>query len=106
MLIALVAAGAMVLTDILGVILVQAEAANRGWLAGACDCAGWYVGIATTTVSVTTLAGHDTARKMWVLALVGAANVIGTKLGQVLGKKLLGRMNAQKRMQIRAGRHQ
>lgn len=85
------AALAMVVTDVLGTIMVQAEAANRGWLAGCCDTLGWYVSIATTTISVTTLAGHDTAKKVWVLVLVGAANLLGTKLGQVTGKWLLGR---------------
>jgi hypothetical protein len=47
--------------------MVQAEAANLGWLAGFCDTAGWYVAIATTTISVTSLSGHDTAgrKPLW-----------------------------------------
>lgn len=92
---ALLAAACMLITDVLATIMVMAEAANRGWLAGIMDCAGWYVGIATTTISVTTLSGHDTVRKIWVLVLVGAANVFGTKLGQVTGQRLLGRLRAR-----------
>lgn len=106
MTIAVWAALAMVVSDVIAVIMVQAEAANRGWLAGIMDMLGWYVSIATTTISVTTLSGHNTANKIWVLVLVGGANVIGTKMGQVLGQKLLGRMNLRKKMQIRAARHQ
>lgn len=89
--IALVAAGCMLVTDVLGTVMVQAEAANRGWLAGIMDTLGWYVSIATTTISVTSLSGNDTAQKVWVLILVGAANLLGTKLGQVTGKWLLSR---------------
>jgi hypothetical protein len=92
--IALLAAIAMVASDVLATIMVQAEAANLGWLAGFCDTAGWYVAIATTTISVTSLSGHDTARKIWVLGLVGAANLFGTKLGQVTGKRVLHRFPA------------
>lgn len=104
MTVALLAAACMIVSDILAVILVQAEAANRGWLAGIMDMLGWYVGIATTTISVTTLAGHDTQRKILVLVLVGAANVVGTKVGQVTGKWLLGALSAEKRLLMRATR--
>lgn len=89
MTLALVAAGTMLVQDVISVILVQAEAANRGWLAGLMDMLGWYVGIATTTISVTSLQGHDTSQKVEVLVLVGAANVFGTKLGQVVGQHFL-----------------
>lgn len=79
----------MVATDVLGVIMVQAEAGNRGWLAGIMDAAQWGVGIATTTISVTTLDGHDFRTKVLVVAFVTVANVLGTKLGQLTGKRLL-----------------
>ena len=95
MAVAVWAALAMVCTDVIAVIMVQAEAANRGWLAGACDTVGWYVGIATTTISVTTLSGHNTTAKIWVLVLVGAANLLGTKLGQVTGQRILKRFPAK-----------
>lgn len=89
MIVALVAAIAMVVTDIVGVIQVQAEAANRGWLAGFCDAIAWGVGIATVTISVSALQGHNMGEKILVVALVTVANIVGTKLGQVIGKKLL-----------------
>ena len=89
MLTALLAAAAMVISDILATVMVMAEAREMGWLAGLLDMLGWYVGILTTTVSVSTLSGHDTADKIYVLAFVGLANVIGTKLGQVTGSRLL-----------------
>jgi hypothetical protein len=90
MVVALIAAVTMVATDVLGVILVQAEAANRGWLAGLMDASQWGVGIATTTISVTALQGHDMQTKVLVVAFVTVANVLGTKLGQVTGKRVLG----------------
>lgn len=67
----------------------MAEAREMGWLAGALDMAGWYVSIGTTTISVSSLEGHDTAKKIYVLIFVGLANMIGTKLGQVTGSRLL-----------------
>ena len=94
MIIALAAAGAMLCTDILATIMVMAEAKERGWLAGLMDMLGWYASIATTTISVTSLTGHDTTQKVWVLLFVGAANVLGTKLGVVTGKALMRRFPA------------
>ncbi len=91
MTVALIAAACMVVSDMLAVVMVQAEAANRGWLAGWMDTAGWYVGIATTTISVTALDGRDLATKVWVLVLVGGANLFGTKAGQMSGHWLLTR---------------
>ena len=91
MLIALLAAGCMVCQDILATIMVQAEAANRGWLAGLMDMLG-FVAISTTAISVNALNGHGCLiNKVLVLAFVGAANVFGTKLGQVSGHWLLTR---------------
>lgn len=85
--IAVIAAATMVATDVLGVIMVQAEARNRGWLAGWCDTAQWYVGITTTTISVTAFSGHSFSQKVLVGVLVGLANLFGTKLGQVIGSR-------------------
>ncbi len=86
---ALIAAVAMVVTDILGVVMVQAEARNRGWLAGWMDTAAWLVGITTTTLTVTTLQGHSTVDKVAMVTLVSAANLFGTKLGQVIGARFV-----------------
>lgn len=82
---------AMIVQDILGVILVQAEAANKGWLAGVADTVGWYFAIATTSISVTALQSHSTSEKVYVLLFVGVANLLGTKTGQLIGARLLGR---------------
>ena len=89
MVVALIAALAMVANDICSTILVMAEAAERGWLAGAMDTLGWGVAICTTTISVTALQGHSLSEKVWVVALVSSANLFGTKLGQVAGTRLL-----------------
>lgn len=93
--IALLAALCMIVTDVVATIMVQAEAANRGWLAGAMDTVGWYFSIGTTAISVTALQGHSFGTKVWVLVLVGAANLFGTKLGQVMGKRIIARAVAE-----------
>jgi len=80
---AIIAALTMVVTD----VLVQAEARNRGWLAGWMDTAQWIVGITTTTITVTALQGHDMTEKVAVVVLVSAANLFGTKLGQMIGQR-------------------
>ena len=93
---ALIAALCMVAQDVLGSVMVMAEAGNRGWLAGFMDTLGWYVAIATTTISVTALQGHNTTEKVLVLVLVGAANLFGTKLGVASGNWLLHRKPSAK----------
>lgn len=85
--VALLAAGTMLVTDVLGVVMVQAEAKNRGWLAGIMDAVQWVVGITTTTLSVTAFQGHRLSEKLLVGACVTVANVLGTKLGQLVGKR-------------------
>lgn len=87
--IVLIASLAMVAQDVLGTIMVQAEAANRGWLAGFMDASQWGVGITTATISITAFQGHDVRLKIAVASGVTAANIFGTKLGQMWGKKLL-----------------
>lgn len=89
MIYALIAAVTMVVTDILGVVMVMAEARNRGWLAGWMDTAQWIVGITTTTITVTVLQGHSFAMKALVVILVSAANLFGTKLGQMIGQRFV-----------------
>ncbi|HEX7355254.1 MAG TPA: hypothetical protein VF288_10530 [Mycobacteriales bacterium] len=89
MLVAIVAAVAMFVDDAISVVLVQAEAANHGWLAGICDGAMWGVGILTTTISINAFDGHSLTEKVLVALLVTVANVLGTKAGQLMGKRLL-----------------
>ena len=91
-LVAVIAAACMAVTDVLFTCMTLAQASGRGWIAGVLDAAGWYVGIVTTTISVESLGGHSLTRKIWVLVLVGAANVLGTQLGEETGKWLLKRL--------------
>ena len=89
--IALIAAACMIVQDVLGSCMVMFEAANRKWWAGLCDTFGWYVGISTTTISVTSLQGHNMTQKVLVLVFVGTANLFGTALGVASGDWLLHR---------------
>jgi hypothetical protein len=89
MIIALYAALAMILQDILAVCLVQAEARDRAALSGLLDAAQWGAGIATTTISVTALQGHSMGLKAVVVAAVTAANFGGSWLGVQIGRRLI-----------------
>lgn len=87
--IALLAALCMVFQDVLGVLMVQAEARNHGFIAGICDSAMWLFAIATTTISVTALQGHSVHEKALVIVCVTIANLLGSVIGVYLGKKFI-----------------
>jgi hypothetical protein len=87
--VALLAAGAMVINDVFGVLMVQAEARNRGVLAGLFDSLQWFATITTTTISVTALQGNNFWEKALVIVLVTAANLIGSYVGVVVGKRFI-----------------
>ena len=87
--IAVYAAMCMVCQDVMGTLMVMAEARSRGWLAGVFDSAMWLFGIATTTISVTALQGHSTSEKVAVLVLVTAANLVGSRLGVYMGNRFV-----------------
>ena len=89
----LFAAGCMVVQDILAVLLTDAEARNRGWLAGILDSAVWLFAIATTTIAVTALQGHSLAGKVELVVFVTVANLIGMRLGVWIGKKYIKNSN-------------
>lgn len=89
MTIAILAALAMFIQDLVAVPLVQAEARNKAHLAGLLDTVGWLVAIATTFISVNTLQGHSLSAKVWVIALVSSANYLGTLTGTRLGKRFV-----------------
>lgn len=110
--IALLAALAMVLQDILGTIMMQLEASSldlprrcswrdyvgggwRAWGSALLDQAQWMVGITTTTISVEAFSGHDFGLKAAVFIAVSLANIIGTRTGQELGIALLRKRNKQ-----------
>lgn len=85
--IALLAALAMFLQDIIAVPLTQAEARNKAHLAGLLDTLGWLVAIATTFISVNTLQGDDIVAKVLVIVLVSCANYFGTLVGTKIGQR-------------------
>ena len=108
MLIALIAALAMVLQDITGVVMVQLEAGSlglpqrkswrdyigggwRAWGSALLDQMQWMVAITTTTISVTAFSGHDFHLKVIVFVAVSIANIVGSRTGQEIGIWLLRR---------------
>lgn len=87
--IAVYAAVAMVLSDVLGTLLTQAQARDRAVLAGWLDTAGWLVAIFTTSWSVAAVNGHDLTRKLAVLGAVSLANFAGSWLGVQIGRRFV-----------------
>lgn len=85
--IALWAALAMVVQDVLATVMVIAENHKRAALAGALDSVGWIAAILTTSISVTSLQGHSLSSKAWVIGLVTAANFFGTYTGVKIGQR-------------------
>lgn len=81
------AALAMFVQDLLAVLMVQAEARNRAFLAGLLDCLQWPAGMLTTAVTVTAFQGHDGARTGAVIAAVTAANFAGTWTAVHIGRR-------------------
>lgn len=86
---ALSAAAAMLVQDVTAVLLVQAEARNRAGLSALFDSVMWLAGIATTTISVTALQGHQLSAKAAVLVAVELANVAGCYIGVAIGRRLI-----------------
>ena len=94
----LIAAISMVATDVAGTVMVIAEARNHGWLAGWMDTAQWIVAVATTFITVETLAGHDFIRKVAVIIAVSLANLLGTKLGTFVGHRYVKDKTVEQRL--------
>jgi hypothetical protein len=86
---AIIATAAMVVSCIVGVIGEQASVANRGWLASAAAWVGFYASIIYTVISVNVIDGHDLTREIVVLGVIGVGVFFGTKVGQVLGARIL-----------------
>lgn len=89
MTIALLAAMAMFIQDVLSTLLVQAEARNRAHLAASLDSLAWLAAISTTTLSVSTLQGNDLGAKIAVVLAVSLANYLGTLAGTLVGKRFI-----------------
>ena len=87
--VALLAAVAMIFSDIFEVLKIDADSRNRALLAGVFDSLLWLATISTTAISVTILQGHSLHQKIWVIALVTVANFIGQGTGVLLGKKFI-----------------
>ena len=87
--IALLASGCMIFQDCLGVMMVQAEARNRGWIAGLCDSIMWLFAISTTALTITALQGHSLHEKVLVIVAVTVANLVGSQLGVLVGKRYI-----------------
>ena len=86
---ALEAAGAMIVQDVCGVLLVQAEARNRAGLSALFDSIMWLAQISTVTISVTALQGHSLSAKAMVLVCVELANVAGCYIGVAIGRRTI-----------------
>jgi hypothetical protein len=79
----------MVVQDVLGVLMVQAEARNHGWFAGGADSIQWLFAICTTTITVTALQGHSRRTKINTILCVTAGNLIGSEIGVLIGQRLI-----------------
>lgn len=86
---AIIAGAAMLIEDVLGTLLVQANAKGLAWLSGLLDALAWGAGIITTTVSVSALQGHSMYAKVVVITLITIANVLGSVMGVKIGDKLI-----------------
>lgn len=84
-----VSAAAMCCQDILGVLMVQAEAQYRAHRAAVCDMAQDACRITSLMIiGSTVLVGRDTALSAAVIAATLAADYIGTFTGVLLGERL------------------
>ncbi len=81
------AAGAMFVEDVIGVMLVQANARNRANLSGLLDTVAWLCQIAVTALTVSVLFGHDIRRMAVMIAAVSVANYAGTFVGVEAGER-------------------
>ena len=86
---ALLAGLIMVVQDILNIAQTQANNRGKAHLSGLLDMASWLVTISTTTMTVTSLQGHDMARKIAIVGAVSAANYVGSVLGVKIGDRLI-----------------
>jgi hypothetical protein len=77
----------MVVADVLGVLLTQAEARNRAVLAGFLDTVGWGAGVIVTLSTLDALNGHNRPLMFGVVAGVSVANFAGSWAGVHLGKR-------------------
>jgi hypothetical protein len=88
MIVALWAACAMIVQDILTACLVQATDRNRAHLAGMLDTAGYLCAFLTTAFAMGSYVEHGWDEKTFmILIAVSAANYVGTVTGVKIGKR-------------------
>lgn len=78
---------AMLVQDIFGVLMVQAEGRGWGWRSGFMDGGMWICGLATNHYALNALDSHNQMLKVMVVIFVTMANVVGSKLGQHIGDR-------------------
>jgi hypothetical protein len=79
----------MVCQDILGTLMVIAEAHYQGWTAGSMDSLQWLFSIATATIAVTALQGKNRTTKIIVVCFVTAGNLVGSEIGVLIGQRFI-----------------
>jgi len=86
----LLSAAAMFVQDVLGAVMVQAEARGRAHLAAGCDVLQDAARMTAAVVTTgTVLLSHDLALKAAVVAATLAADYGGTWTGVTLGKRIV-----------------
>lgn len=85
------AAGSMAVRDMLGTLLVVAEARGRAWLAGTLDALGDVAAVAVTvTAAGPVLARGLDRRSVAVLAVMCITSFLGTALWTRVGQRMGG----------------
>jgi steroid 5-alpha reductase family enzyme len=81
--IAIIAALGMLVQDVLGTCMVQAQNRSRGWIAGFCDAGMWLMALFSYDKAITST-GHE---RLLVIVLVTLANLVGNRLGVYVGNR-------------------
>jgi hypothetical protein len=89
MVIALIAAGCMLIQDTLNSLKVQAQSRRHGWMAGCIDVVSWLCFLLSTKFSLDAINGHSTTQKVMVIGLVSCSNLFGQRLGESVGRKFV-----------------
>ncbi len=87
--IALYAAFGMLVQDILGALLTQAQARDKARLAGLLDASTWLIALLTLDWSLNAINSHNEVLRWSVIGAVSVANYVGSNLGTRLGARLV-----------------
>ena len=80
---------AMVLQDVLGILMVQAEARNHSWMTAHFDTLQMFALLTTQTISITAMQGHSLNQKVLVIIAMTLGNYVGALTGVPLGKRFI-----------------